>query len=170
MRNACKFFGSTLLFLILFSPNSRLKAQGIESINAEMLMTKLQNKDTLYVVNFWATWCAPCVKELHIFNELHENYRLKPVKILLVSLDFPDSYPKRLVSFAVKKHVEPEILWFSETNANEFIPKIAPSWTGSIPATLIAAPLPFGHIFLEGTITLEQMTASIDAILDRMGG
>ncbi|MEK7258102.1 MAG: TlpA family protein disulfide reductase, partial [Bacteroidota bacterium] len=45
--------------------------------------------DTTYVLNFWATWCKPCLAEMPFFLQLHEAYKNQPVKILLVSMDFP---------------------------------------------------------------------------------
>ena len=49
----------------------------------------LSDKNTIYVVNFWATWCAPCVKELPYFEQL--NSENKNVKVVLVSLDFKNN-------------------------------------------------------------------------------
>ena len=164
---------SFILALSLFAialEATTLKAQSMKSVTAETLLAMTQSPDTVYVVNFWATWCRPCVEELPEFNKLAKQYEGKPVKVLLVSLDFQESYPKKLIDFSKKKKLIPEIVWFSETNANEFIPKIAPQWTGSIPATLIVAPLPFGKIFLEGSTTAEKLSESIEAILSNIGG
>ena len=46
------------------------------------------NNDTVYVINFWATWCGPCVEEMPYFEQLHARMAEKPVKVLLVSMDF----------------------------------------------------------------------------------
>ena len=51
----------------------------------------INNDDKTYVVNFWATWCAPCIKELPHFEMLNANYKSKNVEVLLVSLDFPSA-------------------------------------------------------------------------------
>jgi len=51
-------------------------------------LLRLQN-DTTYVVNFWATWCKPCIKEIPYFKELDSTYKDQKFKLLLVSLDFP---------------------------------------------------------------------------------
>ena len=55
--------------------------------------------DKVHVVNFWATWCAPCVKELPYFEDINENYKGKGVDVLLVSLDFPKNYDSKLKPF-----------------------------------------------------------------------
>uniref|UniRef100_UPI00260C894D TlpA disulfide reductase family protein n=1 Tax=uncultured Winogradskyella sp. TaxID=395353 RepID=UPI00260C894D len=52
--------------------------------------------DKVHVVNFWATWCAPCVKELPYFEAIKEDYKDDNVEVLLVSLDFPRNYDSKL--------------------------------------------------------------------------
>ncbi|WP_118976454.1 TlpA disulfide reductase family protein [Taibaiella koreensis] len=127
-----------LLFpaLFLFAGLYTAQAQKIASYNADDLVARTANKDTLYIVNFWATWCVPCVKELPSFNMVHDLYKDKPVKVLLVSFDFKEQYPAKLQSWVSKKKLRPEVAWFNETNPTSYIPKIAPEWEGGLPATL----------------------------------
>ena len=138
------------------------RAQDINVYSAERLMERVGNEDTLYVINFWATWCGPCVKELPEFNRLNKQYAGKPVKVLMVSLDFKDAYPKKLASFIRKKKMQPEVVWLSETNANEFIPRIEPGWQGSIPATLLIYGKKQYRNFYEGSVTAKQLALMID--------
>src|SRR5688572_8573581 len=99
-------------------------AQKIPSYSADRLMARVANPDTTYIINFWASWCGPCVAELPQFAELQKYYSTEKVKVLLVSLDFPDSYPAKLTAYVSRKKLKPEVVWFNETDANEFIPKI----------------------------------------------
>ncbi|MFT5167540.1 MAG: thiol-disulfide isomerase/thioredoxin, partial [Saprospiraceae bacterium] len=65
--------------------------------NFEALVPLFEKQnDTTYVINFWATWCKPCVAELPYFEELHNRYKGKKVKVLLISLDFPNQIEKKL--------------------------------------------------------------------------
>ena len=137
-------------------------AQKIPSYSADALMKRASSKDTIYVINFWATWCVPCVKELPAFDTLQARYQGKPVKVLLVSFDFKESYPQKIIGFINKKKVQPEVVWFNETNANEFIPKIDNSWSGSLPATLIIQPSKNFRSFTEGIITTGKVSAIVD--------
>ena len=146
-----------ILFVLLVVSLSDAEAQNIPSYKAEEVLTRISNEDTLYVVNFWATWCGPCVKELPEFNKLQEQFNGRPVKILLVSTDFKEDYPKKLRSFIKKKKLHHEVVWLNETNANEFIPKIEPAWGGSIPATLIVYNKNQYRNFFEGMITAKQL-------------
>jgi thiol-disulfide isomerase/thioredoxin len=95
------------------------------------------NSDTTYIINFWATWCDPCVKELPDFEKLNDNYKNKKVKVILVSIDFLADYNSRLIPFIEKKIMKSEIMLLNESKPNEFINKINPKWQGSIPSTMI---------------------------------
>lgn len=142
---------------------AQAQAQDIAAYKAEDLMKRIKtNKDTLYIVNFWATWCGPCIKELPEFDEFAERYKGKPVKVLLVSMDFEDDYPEKIQKFIKKKDLMHEVAWLNETNANKFIPKIANEWQGSIPATLIIYKKNSYRNFYEGMIKAEQITPLID--------
>ena len=65
-----------------------------------------RSSDTLYVVNFWATWCKPCVAELPHFEELYEKYKDQKVKVLLVSLDFKNQVASRLAPFMRERNLQ----------------------------------------------------------------
>ena len=132
------------------------------SYKIDDLVKRVSNKDTVYVVNFWATWCIPCVTELPEFNKISDQYQGKPVKVLMVSLDFEDAYPKKLDAFRAKKKLKPEVVWFNETNANVFIPKIDNSWSASIPATWIVNAKKEYSNFNPGTVTAQQLGMVID--------
>lgn len=141
---------------------SLVKAQAIPAYRATDLMKRVSNTDTLYIVNFWATWCGPCVKELPEFNKLAKHYEGQPVKILLVSCDFKNDYPQKLVSFIRKKKLAHEVAWLNETDANYFIPKIDNRWQGSIPATLLINSRNEYKNFFEGMVKAEQIEVLAD--------
>lgn len=94
-----------------------------------------KNNDTVYVVNFWATWCGPCVKEMPEFVRLHQAMEGKKVKILLVSLDFKKDL-KKVQAFADKNQIEPTVVLLDEPDYNRWLEKAEPTWQGAIPATV----------------------------------
>jgi len=96
-----------------------------------------QRNDTTYVINFWATWCTPCVRELPNFEKINETYSDKKVKIVLVSMDFPNKIKSQLIPFIKKKELKSQIIVLDEPDTNSWINKIDENWSGAVPATLI---------------------------------
>jgi len=96
-----------------------------------------QENDSIYIVNFWATWCAPCVREIPAFESLNEKYKDQKVKVLLVSLDFPNQLESRVIPFVERMNMKSEVLLLNDPNSNRWIPLVSEEWTGAIPATVI---------------------------------
>ena len=125
-----------LLFCILsFSQSNGQSLREIEGDALEALSSNIN--DTTYVVNFWATWCSPCVKEIGYFEELHREYASAKVKVFLVSLDFPNQVEKRVIPFLKEKDITAEVLLVTDLDYNSWIDRVDPTWSGSLPATLI---------------------------------
>jgi thiol-disulfide isomerase/thioredoxin len=108
----------------------------IPILTINQLLNRIENNsDTLYIVNFWATWCKPCVAELPDFEKVNQTYKDKKVKVLLVSMDFKEDLKKRLIPFIKKNKYTSETLLLNETDGS-FIDKISKEWSGAIPGTL----------------------------------
>ncbi|WP_299113042.1 TlpA disulfide reductase family protein [uncultured Winogradskyella sp.] len=101
----------------------------------EPLINKTDDK--VHVVNFWATWCAPCIKELPYFEKVKAEYEKKGVEVLLVSLDFPRQYETKLKPFIKEKQLQSEVVCFDDVDQNRWIPAIDSTWSGALPATII---------------------------------
>lgn len=140
-------------------------AQRIDAVKAADINKWASSGDTVYIINFWATWCIPCVQELPEFNTLYQRYSGKPVKMLMVSLDFKEDFPGKLQMFAQRKRMQPLVVWLSETDPDKFIPEIESSWQGSIPATLIIKP---GKLrkFIEGQTSAEEVGKIVDGVMN----
>ncbi len=93
--------------------------------------------DTTYVINFWATWCAPCIKELPYFEQIHTKYASQRVKVILVSLDFKNQIESRVIPFVRQRNIQSEVLVLSDPDANAWINKVDPNWSGALPATIV---------------------------------
>ncbi|HRG33921.1 MAG: TlpA family protein disulfide reductase [Saprospiraceae bacterium] len=93
--------------------------------------------DTVRVFNFWATWCVPCVKELPNFETFNQEIKGTSQLLYLVSLDDLNRSQSKLSNFLKKKNVMSKVMVLDENNPNFYIDRIEPSWTGSIPATLV---------------------------------
>ena len=109
---------------------------GVYSYDAFEHFWKADN-DTTYVVNFWATWCSPCVEELPYFEELYKNYKDKNVRLLLVSLDFENQIQSKLFPFMKEHQLQGEVLVLSQKKMDVWIDKVDSTWSGALPATVI---------------------------------
>lgn len=129
----------------------------------EQIMTS--DSPEIQVINFWATWCKPCIKELPYFQALH-NQHGDLLEVTLISLDFVDHLENKVIPFVRKKKLTPKVLLLDEIDYNSWIDKVDPSWTGSIPATLVIDSQSGRRKFVEGELTQEELTALIKDFLN----
>jgi thiol-disulfide isomerase/thioredoxin len=126
----------TVLILMLATLQYAGSGQEIKKLKIDQLVKMIDTSSVPLVVNFWATWCGPCIREIPWFEKAVGTYG-KKVKLLLVSIDFAEDYPKGISDFIQKNKYASQVVWLNETNADLFCPKIDPSWDGAIPATLM---------------------------------
>lgn len=111
--------------------------QQIKKMKMDQLLKRIDTTSVPLVVNFWATWCGPCIREIPWFEKNVASFQDKKVKLLLVSLDYPGDYPKTIAAFAKRNGYSAEIIWLDETNPEDFCPKVDKQWEGTIPVSLM---------------------------------
>lgn len=138
----------------------------VESYNFDGLTSFLKQEDgTTYIINFWATWCAPCIKELPYFEEINALYKEKNVKVILVSLDFPKKVTSNLIPFIKRKKIASQVIHLNDPDANSWIEKVNKEWSGAIPATLIYKD---DHsVFYEQSFTFETLEKELLKMLNQ---
>ncbi|NPD85879.1 TlpA family protein disulfide reductase [Lentimicrobium sp. L6] len=126
----------TFILFILLAPLI-VMGQNIEVIKFHELEKKYMNdSDTLYLVNYWATWCKPCVEELPDFIKLNTLLKDQKFKMILVSLDFPSQIDSRVKPFIRENGIQAEVVVLDD-DANVWINKVNKDWDGDIPVTQI---------------------------------
>ena len=145
--------------------NEDFTSEKVVSLNFEELEKNYFQKknDSIYVINFWATWCKPCIKELPAFEKIASDYAGKKVKVLLVSLDFPDKIENQVIPFINKNNIKSEVVLLDDADANSWIPRISPEWSGAIPATVIYNK--GNRKFYEQSFTFEELENELKLFL-----
>lgn len=132
------------------------KIEEISIVNFEQLEPEFtKNDDVLYVVNFWATWCAPCVTELPHFMEINSEFsKADNFRMILVSLDDSENLEGPVKKFIEDKNLKGVELYLLDDikRMNDWIPAVDSAWSGSIPATL----------FIRNGISLKFVSSAIE--------
>jgi len=153
--------------VIIFSCVNLSVAQEIQKISKADLVKILNDpSDKLHVLNFWATWCAPCVKELPDFQQKVNESDKSKVDFLFISLDFPSDGLKKLTPFMKKNNYTFKVLLMTETDANSWIDLVDPSWQGNIPATLFYNNARKVHHFISESIDKSILDKTINSLLN----
>jgi thiol-disulfide isomerase/thioredoxin len=155
---------SLLIVLLIYFCSA---AQGdIPKWKVEQLESFLKQTNKPTIVNFWATFCKPCIEEIPYFQKMVSKYKDTGVQLLLVSLDLPDAY-NNIKPFATKRRITAPIVFLDETNADIFCPKVDERWSGAIPATLFINPKTGYRAFFEDQLSEAKMDAQIKALIGK---
>lgn len=160
-----KFLKRILLFL-LFTGILSAQGQSIPSWKVTQLKDHITKSDSVLVINFWATFCKPCIEEIPYFENIVSKYKDQKVKLLLVSLDLKDQYPN-IKAFVKKNKYTSQVVWLNETNADYFCPKVDTAWSGVIPATLIINPKTGYRKFFEDELKPEEFERELKTATGR---
>jgi thiol-disulfide isomerase/thioredoxin len=119
-----------------------VKAQDIQIFKSfsELEFLFEEESDSVHVINFWATWCGPCVAELPYFVEASETFSEQAVRFSFVSLDFKKQFETKLIPFLESNDIPGTHYNLWDLNYNAWIDKVNPEWSGAIPITMILGP------------------------------
>ena len=152
------------LFL-LFSLSAPAFSQEYKSVSyTELIEASESLPDTLTIINFWATWCKPCIEEMPYLDELNEETVGQPVRVILVSVDDENRWESALIPFLEKKQLKSEVWALQNDKPWDWIDRVSTKWSGAIPATLMLYE--FETILVEETFTRETLKETIQTFLN----
>lgn len=96
-----------------------------------------QKNDTVYLINFWATTCPPCLKELPMFDKIKEKYKDKKLRIYLVNIDDKERFESAVIPYVKKLHPSNKVFSLLDDDYTTWTAKINPEWYGALPYTVI---------------------------------
>jgi thiol-disulfide isomerase/thioredoxin len=151
-----------LIALVSLSFTACSSAQEIEVIKLPQLEIEMKNSSSqITVINFWATWCKPCIEEIPMLEEFSQQNQPQDAQVLLVSMDFASQ--KELVNQFVKtKEIKTRVVLLDETDYDSWISKIDSTWSGAIPATIIINNTTGKTIFYEGSLSRDLLLEKIE--------
>ncbi|HVM88769.1 MAG TPA: TlpA disulfide reductase family protein [Puia sp.] len=155
-------------FLIIFFTGilvTAVNGQGIKKIKISVLEEYIKKSDHPLIINFWATFCSPCVKEIPYLEKIVAENKESNVELLLVSLDANSLYPAKIAAFIKEKRYTSLVWWLDENNADYFCQKIDKNWSGGIPSTLFVNNQTHYRKFFERQLTEPQVSENIKALL-----
>jgi thiol-disulfide isomerase/thioredoxin len=160
MKQLTKIF----LFILFCLPLTSASAQEIEKWKIEELEAYIKKSDKPLIINFWATFCKPCLQEIPYFQALAKKYEKEEVTLLLVSLDMQDAYLK-IKGVAAKHQLIAPIIFLNETNADIFCPRVDAKWSGAIPASLFVNNKTGYRKFFEEQIPENKLEEEIKSLI-----
>ncbi len=151
-------FGLLTIFFFSCTGNKKKEGEVVETTENEVVAVEaVENSDVrfpvydfdgfepmlhkedgkTYIINFWATWCQPCIEEMPYFEKVYAEQKDNNVELVLVNLDMPNMWKTRLEPYVEKNKIQGTVVILDDPKQNEWIPKVSETWGGGIPATLI---------------------------------
>lgn len=148
-------------FITLLAVCSSLTAQSYVKVSASQIEELLRQKnDTTYVINFFASWCAPCIQELPELQAFSAEHKDEKIKLILVSLDFEEDAEEALIPLLHKYSIT-EPVWLLTESGNRWITRVDKHWNGSIPATLVVNHQMRKREFITQRVTRASLNQSL---------
>jgi thiol-disulfide isomerase/thioredoxin len=144
---------------------TKTQSQDIPTWKIDDLEKFIKQSTKPTVVNFWATYCKPCIEEIPHFQKLVKEYEADSVQLLLVSLDMEEMYPAAIKSFAERFKFTAPIAFLNETNADIFCPRVDEKWSGAIPATLFVNNNTGYRKFFEKAMSEQSFEAELKNVI-----
>lgn len=144
-----------------------VSAQSVRKVKVTELEQLIRESKTPLMINFWATFCKPCIEEMPYLQKAATDHAADSLQLILVSLDLQEDYPKKVEAFVQKRKMAGKLFWLDEFDADYFCPKVDPAWSGAIPATLFINNKNGYRRFVEEQLSPEKLTKEVNGLLGK---
>ena len=110
----------------------------IQLISASQFSALLDDaRGDVILVNLWATWCAPCLREIPELLRLRENYLDKGFRLIAVSMDDPQDLESHVIPFLEQRFPDWDTFQSAEAEMDRFVSVIDPAWNEVLPTSYL---------------------------------
>ena len=159
-----KMFKILFVFLLLLTAKQSV-AQDIPKWKISDLQHIIDSSNGPTVLNFWATFCAPCLKEMPAFDKASQQYKEDSLQLYFISLDAEDAYPKKINALTKRLKITAPVIFLDESNADVFCPVVDKSWSGAIPGTLFLNNKTGYRKFVEDELSAEALEKELQLMI-----
>ena len=153
-----------LLGILLLAGAFQLNAQEIKKVKADAVVKMIETSSNPLIINFWATWCRPCVNELNYFEKVVDKFKDKNVELVLISVDYPEDY-ERVASFVKTRGYKVKVYWLDEQETSVIQSKIDGGFEGVIPASIFINKATKYRTFHSGQLTESTLKKEIEKLI-----
>ncbi len=130
---------------------------------AEVSALFAQRNDTTYLINFWATWCKPCLEELPLLQQLQDSCSDAPLRVILVSLDTEAGAIARIPDYLSGRAIDLPTLVLTDERRT-WMRALDENWDGSLPTTFVYRNA-LRYIYRRNFRTLPDAAAAVEPLL-----
>ena len=132
---------------------------------AELAPLFEQQNDTVYVINFWATWCRPCREEIPYLQQLAEEAADRPLQVVLVSLDTAANAIDRIPAYLQRTAPRPASVILTDPDDAVWGKTIDRVWSGNLPTTIIYRRA-LRYVYRRNFRTYADLQRALEPLLD----
>jgi len=160
------YFSIVILFVVFLLQSCGIKIAEKETngqiISFKQYQNLIKKNNKILLVNFWATWCKPCVEELPYFELMQKKYADDTFEVLLISLDFLEEYDSKFLPYLSENQIVSKCYLLNYEKNKDWIDQINPQWSGALPATIFYSKQGKINYFKEGELSLPQLDSLVN--------